>query len=457
MTIATATLTRLTCDTEGCTRHTALSHPDGTPAAEHLGDSGWTITAEGASTCPAHTDAPLVAPMPEVHIEDTPGITLVYAQEDPPESYSALMFLVGPTPRTAETQSWRPDAVRALAAAGYQGVIVIPEPRPGTAFTPEMWAAQTVWETLWLDRADVILAWVPREMRTMPALTTNIEFGERLTSGRMVFGAPDGAASVRYLFARAETVGLPTARTLDGTVAAALALLGEPWERSGAERSFPLVAWRMPEVRAWYQAQHDAGHEIVSARIAFRVGAAAGPSFLLAITPRVQVFGEDRVKDNETILVRPDMASVMLYRRCGSDPLATEVVFVDEYRSAVRNTSGRVRELPGGSGGEVTPLATACTELREETTVELPADRLTAVAARQVTAPLAAHRAHLYAVELSETEWQQAVTPGRVAGDGGTEVTTVQVQTVREVLASDSVDWATVGMILSALATVSTV
>lgn len=56
---------------------------------------------------------------------------IVYAQETPPKSFTRAIFLAGPTPRSADTQSWRPEAVRLLQESGYDSIVFVPEPRNG--------------------------------------------------------------------------------------------------------------------------------------------------------------------------------------------------------------------------------------------------------------------------------------------------------------------------------------
>lgn len=41
----------------------------------------------------------------------TTEITVVYAGEEPPEEWSASLYLAGPTPRSTEVSSWRPQAL----------------------------------------------------------------------------------------------------------------------------------------------------------------------------------------------------------------------------------------------------------------------------------------------------------------------------------------------------------
>ena len=55
------------------------------------------------------------------------------------------------------------------------------------------------WELERQDRANIILFWVPRDLVKLPAFTTNVEFGYRLKSGKIVYARPDNAPKTKYL------------------------------------------------------------------------------------------------------------------------------------------------------------------------------------------------------------------------------------------------------------------
>ena len=69
--------------------------------------------------------------------------------------------------------------------------------------------------------------WVPREMNTLPGLTTNIEFGFWARSGKTVFGAPPSACDVQYMRHWCNLLDIPQADTLPATVHKALTLLNQ--------------------------------------------------------------------------------------------------------------------------------------------------------------------------------------------------------------------------------------
>lgn len=376
---------------------------------------------------------------------------VVHAHESAPEVLRGSIFLAGPTPRDAATPSWRPEALRLLAAAGFDGVVFVPEPRDGA------WArdyhGQIAWEEAHLHMADVVLFWLPRELGRMPGLTTNDEWGVHKDSGKVVFGAPPGAEKVRYQQYYAERLRVPGGDSLEATIAAALAMVGEGAERRGGERCVPLHVWRTASFQAWYAALRAAGHRLDGARLEWlcRSGPGRRWLFMWALRVNVHIPGEARNKTSEVVIGRPDVAAVVMLRR-DPDPLATQVVLVREFRSAARNARGMVLELPSGSSFDdsLPPLQVAAEEVHEETGLRVDAARLRAVGSRQVAATLLGHHAQLYTLELRDEELAWLVAhEGEQRGAGGSERTYVEVRRLDELLASDELDWSTLGMILA--------
>jgi hypothetical protein len=155
------------------------------------------------------------------------NLTLVYARDPLPEG--ASVFLAGPTPRSDDVPSWRPGAVRELAAQWRgpgQLAVLIPEPPSGQHWP--YFDDQAEWETIAREAATAILFWIPRDLRTLPGFTTNVEFGLDVTTGRAVLGCPPDCPNPernRYLIWLARRHGVPVTDTLPATVACALALI----------------------------------------------------------------------------------------------------------------------------------------------------------------------------------------------------------------------------------------
>jgi 8-oxo-dGTP pyrophosphatase MutT (NUDIX family) len=382
-------------------------------------------------------------------------VIVVHANEAPPTSWDAAVFLAGPLPRSADVPAWNRDAVAYFQEQWrHDGRLVV--------FTPELregvladYTGQADWESRWMHAVDVIVFWVPRDMVTMPALTTNIEYGAWVASGKVVFGAPPTAPKNEYLRHLAEANGVPVRDTLADTVRAALAQAGTGAHRTDGERTVPLQVWATDSFQAWYRAQRAAGNRLVSARVEwiFRVGPDRDTVFYWAAHVEVHVAGEDRVKANEVVLARPDTAQVALFRP-GRTLDDTVVVLVREFRSPATTVDGFVHELPGGSSTRHDPTAWAVDEVREETGLVLDADRLRPLGARQVAATVSAHRAHLFAAEITgaELEWLRARQDVPGGDGGGSERTWIEIATYADIRDQRLVDWATLGMITQALA-----
>lgn len=127
---------------------------------------------------------------------------LIYS-DDPalktPESNS--IFLAGPTPRSSDVPSWRPEFLHKLEILKFDGIVCIPEYSHGFAGTDVDYLAQVNWERKCLYFSHVILFWVPRSLTDMPAFTTNIEFGYWMAKDpkKVCYGRPNDAVKNDYL------------------------------------------------------------------------------------------------------------------------------------------------------------------------------------------------------------------------------------------------------------------
>ena len=145
---------------------------------------------------------------------------VIYANQTIPEDTSCSIFLAGPTPRNAEVASWRPAALQLLEDQGFSGIVFVPEDADNE--WRKSYMEQVNWERAALDAAAVVFFWVPRDLKTMPGFTTNVEFGRYCTSGKAVLGFPEGAPKTRYLEWLAHTEGVPVFYQLPDTVSCAV-------------------------------------------------------------------------------------------------------------------------------------------------------------------------------------------------------------------------------------------
>jgi 8-oxo-dGTP pyrophosphatase MutT (NUDIX family) len=372
---------------------------------------------------------------------------IVYAGDAYPEQVKKTIFLAGPTSRGDGTP-WRGDALEALEKMGYDGHVFVPEPRDGQ--WAEDYDDQVDWEDEGLRRADVIVFWVPRDIEgRMPGFTTNDEWGCWKHSGKVVWGNPKDAEKVRYQRHYAEKLGVPVGDSLEATLGHALKKLGDGAFRIEGEVTVPLHIWQRPDFQKWYESQTAVGNTLnwVKVEWAFWVGQKRERLFLYSVHASVYVSSEDRNKENEVVVLRPDISTVFLYR---NTPETTKVVLVREFRSPARNAEGFVFELPGGSSvsDDGDALTAASEELSEEVGINIQPSRLVPLSSRQMGATLCGYHSHLYACELTEEELERIEADKSTHGADDGERITLHVWTKEEILRrGDRVDWPMLGMI----------
>lgn len=381
-------------------------------------------------------------------------LTTVYYGEQPPKTFRKSIFLAGPTPRSESVPSWRPDALAILEKIGYDGVVFIPESRDGGRLAD--YSSMVEWEETYLNMADSIPFWIPRNMDFLPGLTTNDEWGVWKNSGKVVLGTPERATHVRYQQHYAKKCLAPTADTLEATMELAVKMIGDGALRKDGECEVPLIVWRTPSFQQWYASQLHSGNRLDHARVRWmhRTGPNKSFIFLWVLHVDVYVASEKRNKVNEFVIARPDISTILMYHR-HEVLLDSEIVLIREFRSPVSNETGFVWELAGGSTfkGVTDPKTLAADECREEAGISIEPSRIKQHAARQMVATLSAHKAHLFSVALTAGEIlslkaQRGVAHG-IASDS--EQTYTEVLTLREILESSTVDWSMVGMIMSVL------
>lgn len=141
------------------------------------------------------------------------------------------IFLAGPTVRGNQPHlsSWRPAAIQLLQERKFDGNVIIPEFASRDQSDKYRYDIP-MWEFAGLNKADIILFWIPRT-KELIGLTTNHEHGYWLArdSFKMVYGRPDDAYRISYLdvmwFEDAKRRGInprPIYNTLEKTIDAAL-------------------------------------------------------------------------------------------------------------------------------------------------------------------------------------------------------------------------------------------
>jgi 8-oxo-dGTP pyrophosphatase MutT (NUDIX family) len=186
----------------------------------------------------------------------------------------------------------------------------------------------------------------------------------------------------------------------------------------------------------------------------YRTGPEKSIVFLWALHVDIFIGSENRHKVNEFVIARPDISTILMYRR--RKPVAdSEIVLIREFRSSVSNETGFVWELAGGSSfkGKIDPKKLAADECKEEAGITIDPSRIKQHEVRQMVATLSAHKAHLFSVELTEKELVQLKAQHGVAHGivEDSEQTYTEILTLKQILERPVVDWSMLGMILSVL------
>lgn len=382
---------------------------------------------------------------------------IVYAMEEMPKKITKSIFLAGPTPRSKNVESWRKEALDILNKKGYDGVVFIPEPRNDK--WNENYNEQIDWERKFLDASDCIVFWIPRELREdfeNIALTTNVEFGLYCKSGKVVAGAPKEAEKNRYLIDLAEKEKITWENKLDKVINNAIKLIGKGAERKGNECKVPLFIWNNEVFKNWYEKQISVGNELRNIKVNYVfIMPKMRLLFLWLCSVEVFIKSENRVKNNEFVMSRTDMSSVVLYYKDKdyNNYLDTKIILVKEFRSPVLNSNEFVYELPGGSSyDKKTPEQVAISEVDEEIGLKIN-KKLKYIGIRQAVSTMSAHRISLYSLELNDDQFDKikklSKTTHGVKED--TEVTYIEIKTIKEIIESDCVDWNNIGMIMTAI------
>lgn len=402
---------------------------------------------------------------------------LVFADDSLPTEVTKTIFLAGPNPRYKNgdvvLRTWRHDVLDELERIGYDGHVFIPMPI-GSFYGETVSGAvsdydhQIEWEDAAMMRADVILMWVDRTS-TLRGMTTNIEFGRYLDSGRLIYGRPDNADGCRYLDEQIKKRRKEAYSTITAIVKEADWRLRDGAERSGGEVLVPLVIWGSKQFQDWYTHMFSGdsqGNELrgfdIKTILCFssRRSKVTDERSLFGFAAHVNIWvaREQREKSNEWIFSRTATSYVVPYY-VNKESGHREYILVREFRSPANNEAGYVYELPGGSAPDETlnPLENAKQELFEETGIEIEdISRFEIVGNRQTFSTFSTNRIFTTKIELTEKEFlaakKRADDKVQLGADDGERINLFIVKDV-DLLNSDSehpVDWSTLGMIYAA-------
>ena len=386
---------------------------------------------------------------------------LVFMGEPYPQKVEKMLFLAASALHEGKlSSSWRIAAIQLLEQLGYDGIVYIPENREGCPTTAALdYEARVKWTRGALMRSDVIVFWLSEDLKSMPNIVMGVELGWLMQSGRIVLGAPLETGEIRALQIYAREFHVPYYRELSEALHEAVNRIGVGAHRHSGETAIPLTIWRTESFQEWLTAQKKAGNRLEDAHVEWigRVGPNGEIVFFWILYVKVWIQDEGRYKENEWIIGRPDISSILLYMPHPTDPMETKIVLVKEYRSPVSNSQAKIFELPGGSTFKsgANPYILAVQELQEETGFILDEGRkLKAHVPRQLNGTLSTHKCHLFSLALTPKEMSDIEeVVGKTFGDSeDTERTTLIVMPLRELLRADYADYATIGMILQALA-----
>ena len=210
--------------------------------------------------------------------------------------------------------------------------------------------------------------------------------------------------------------------------------------------------WTARHVQEWYHTIRESGHileEIKDVEWVKRIG--KFPLFV-AMHVAVRPSQENRVKDNETVIIRPSTSHVLVWSESPH-----RVLLIKEYRTTVMNTKGFVYELPGGSSfkPDADPFEMAREELKEETGLDIAAERAQIIGIAQSAPTMIANRSFLVGIKLTKNEMDLvAQKNGEVHGNEKEgEKTYVRVTPLDEIMDADNdhFGWDLRGMIITGI------
>ena len=131
-------------------------------------------------------------------------MTKVYRYEETEQSVNEIIgpsiFLAGPTVRGNQQHliSWRFEAIEIFRKLNFNGSLIVPEFSNNYESDKERFDLP-IWEFNGLNKADIILFWIPRT-RELIGLTTNFELGLWLSRDvyKVIYGRPDDAYRINY-------------------------------------------------------------------------------------------------------------------------------------------------------------------------------------------------------------------------------------------------------------------
>lgn len=384
---------------------------------------------------------------------------IVFSDQSIPKKITKSIFLAGPSPRTKDINDWRHDALSLFEKNKFDGTIFIPVPKErfyGKDDSPDWtYDNQVEWECKARNVSDIILFWIPRDIKNgMPAFTTNIEFGEDIHSGKIIYGRPDNAEKCRYLDKRIVEIKENVFNDLNELIQYGITKLGKGSIRIDGEVNVPLFIWNTEQFQSWYSSVKLNGNKLIDAKLLHHAKFSNGYLFSFILWVNIWIEKEQRFKPNEFVFSRKDISVILPYYKENNE---TYFVAVKEFRSPVRNNSGLVYELPGGSSLKpgVDHIINAQHELSEEIGLHVDdVSRFQYVDTKQLCATLSSQVSSLFKIELTQNEFElikKSINENKTFGlQDDTEIIYLEIIKLKEIM-KYPFDFSMIGMILGSL------
>lgn len=384
---------------------------------------------------------------------------IVFSDQPIPQKITKSIFLAGPSPRAKDIFDWRHDALSLFEKNGFDGTVFIPVPKErffGKDDSPDWtYDNQVEWECKARNVSDIILFWIPHDIKNgMPAFTTNIEFGEDIHSGKIIYGRPDNAEKCRYLDKRIIEIKENVFNNLNELIQYGITKLGSGSLRINGEVNVPLFIWNTEQFQSWYSSVKLNDNKLVDAKLLHHVKFSNGYLFSFILWVNIWIEKEQRFKSNEFVFSRKDISVILPYYKENNE---TYFVAVKEFRSPVRNNSGLVYELPGGSSLKpgVDHIINAQHELSEEIGLHVDdVSRFQYVDTKQLCATLSSHVSSLFKIELTQNEFElikKSINENKTFGlQEDTEIIYLEIIKLKEIM-KYPFDFSMIGMILGSL------
>lgn len=380
---------------------------------------------------------------------------IIYSQQPIPHRLSKSIFLAGTTIRNKEEgTSWRHEAITFLQNIGYDGVVFIPEFENANLNTTQNfdYSEQIEWEDKCMSISDKIVFWIARDLdKKTFGLTSNVEYGKFMNSGKVFLGFPKKADKMRYLEHYAKKLNIPIYNDMKRLLIDVNESIGDGADRSGTNVLIPLDVWNHQGFKNWHKAVYDAGNSIDDIKTEY-VKYIGDNIFFITICAKIYIRDENRYKENDIAFIRSDISTCVLFRKDKNDILNSDIVLVKEFRTPVNNVTGKVWEIAGGSSfkSDISAFNIIVSEIQEELGISIDSERLIYHQARQLQSTTLTHKTHLYYCELNDAEIdylisQKNVVKGNISE---TERTYTEVVKLSSILDTEVVDWSNLGQIL---------